>query len=237
MASIMLVRDTANNKNVVLQVNGSNELGISASSLPLPTGAALESSLSSLNGKVTACNTGAVVVSSSALPSGASSASNQSIANTALQAIETAVEGTLAISASSLPLPSGAATSALQSAANTSLAGIDSKLGGTLVVSMGVVRSNGTITNNASVTVNEKSSSIDCNAAKEVAIYGNSSSNSQVIKVQVSDDDSTFYETDIYIYPNASAGDFYKKFDSCARYYRLHYEGSATMTTKYSMVN
>ena len=230
MASIMLVRDTANNKNVVLQVNGSNELGVSASSLPLPTGAALESSLSSLNGKVTACNTGA-------LPSGASSASNQSIANTALQAIETAVEGTLAISASSLPLPSGAATSALQSAANTSLAGIDSKLGGTLVVSMGVVRSNGTITNNASVTVNEKSSSIDCNAAKEVAIYGNSSSNSQVIKVQVSDDDSTFYETDIYIYPNASAGDFYKKFDSCARYYRLHYEGSATMTSKYSMVN
>ena len=200
MASIMLVRDTANNKNVVLQVNGSNELGVSASSLPLPTGAASESSLSSLNGKVTACNTGAVVVSSSALPSGASSASNQS-------------------------------------AANTSLAGIDSKLGGTLIVSMGVVRSNGTITNNASVTVNEKSSSIDCNAAKEVAIYGNSSSNSQVIKVQVSDDDSTFYETDIYIYPNASAGDFYKKFDSCARYYRLHYEGSATMTTKYSMVN
>ena len=36
MSAIMLVRDTANNRNVVLQVNGSNELGISASSLPLP---------------------------------------------------------------------------------------------------------------------------------------------------------------------------------------------------------
>ena len=37
----------------------------------LPSGAASESTLSSLNGKVTACNTGAVVISSSVLPSGA----------------------------------------------------------------------------------------------------------------------------------------------------------------------
>lgn len=42
---------------------------ISAASLPLPSGAATESTLSSLNGKVTACNTGAVVISS-ALPAG-----------------------------------------------------------------------------------------------------------------------------------------------------------------------
>jgi hypothetical protein len=37
----------------------------------LPTGASTESTLSALNTKVTACDTGAVVVSSSALPSGA----------------------------------------------------------------------------------------------------------------------------------------------------------------------
>lgn len=237
MSSIMLVRDSANNKNVVLEVNGSGELGFSASSLPLPSGAASESSLASLNGKVTACNTGAVVISSSALPSGAATAANQSTANTALAAIETAVEGTLAISASALPLPSGAATSALQSTGNTSLSAIDSKLAGTIAVSMGVVRSNGTVTSGASVSAGDKSSGIDCNAAKEIAIYGNSSSNSQVIKVQISDDDTTYYETDIFIYPNSPAGDFYKKFSCCARYYRLHYESSATMTSKYSMVN
>ncbi len=51
---------------------------ISASSLPLPTGAATEATLSSLNGKVTAVNTGAVVVSSSALPSGAATESTLS---------------------------------------------------------------------------------------------------------------------------------------------------------------
>lgn len=200
MASIMLVRDTVNNKNVVLQVNGSNELGVSMASAPLPTGAATESTLSSLNGKVTACDTGAVVVSSSALPSGASTAANQSTAN-------------------------------------SSLSDIDTKLAGTIAVSMGVVRSSGTITSNAAVTGGDKTSSIDCNAAKEVAIYGNSSTDTQVIKVQISDDDVDYYETDIYIYPNASGNDFYKKFASCARYYRLHYEGASTITSKYSMIN
>lgn len=42
---------------------------VSATSLPLPTGAATESTLSTLNGKVTACNTGAVTISA-ALPAG-----------------------------------------------------------------------------------------------------------------------------------------------------------------------
>lgn len=56
---------------------------VSAASLPLPTGAATESTLSSLNGKVTAVNTGAVVVSSSALPTGASTAAKQPALGTA----------------------------------------------------------------------------------------------------------------------------------------------------------
>lgn len=56
-------------------------LAISAVSLPLPTGAATEATLSSLNGKVTAVNTGAVVVSSSALPSGASTEATLSTLN------------------------------------------------------------------------------------------------------------------------------------------------------------
>lgn len=42
---------------------------VSAASLPLPTGAATEATLSTLDGKVTACNTGAVTISA-ALPAG-----------------------------------------------------------------------------------------------------------------------------------------------------------------------
>lgn len=50
---------------------------VSVASLPLPTGAATEATLSSLNSKVTVVNTGAVVVSSSALPTGAATAALQ----------------------------------------------------------------------------------------------------------------------------------------------------------------
>lgn len=57
----------------IVEVEVKNDSGtaipVSAASLPLPTGAATEATLSSLNGKVTACNTGAVTISS-ALPAG-----------------------------------------------------------------------------------------------------------------------------------------------------------------------
>ena len=78
---------------------------VSASSLPLPTGAASESSLAALNGKVTACDTaniaGAVTVSNTVAVDG--SGVTQPVSGTFFQA-------TQPVSASSLPLPTGAAT-------------------------------------------------------------------------------------------------------------------------------
>lgn len=53
----------------------------------LPAGASTEATLSALNGKVTACNTGAVTVSSSALPTGAATAANQTTGITHLSSI------------------------------------------------------------------------------------------------------------------------------------------------------
>jgi len=50
---------------------------ISAAALPLPTGASTEATLTAINGKITAVNTGAVVVSSSALPAGAATSALQ----------------------------------------------------------------------------------------------------------------------------------------------------------------
>lgn len=55
---------------------------VSAASLPLPTGAATESTLSSLNSKVTACDTGSVTIASSALPSGAATETTLAALNT-----------------------------------------------------------------------------------------------------------------------------------------------------------
>lgn len=54
----------------------------------------IATSAASIDGKITACNTGAVVVSSSALPSGASTAANQTTGNTSLATIAGAVSGT-----------------------------------------------------------------------------------------------------------------------------------------------
>ena len=91
------------------------------SSSALPTGAALESSLSSLNGKVTACNTGAVVVASGAITETNSGAIATDLA--AIEVLQTTIAGdttsidgkitacnTGAVVISSSALPSGATT-------------------------------------------------------------------------------------------------------------------------------
>lgn len=88
---------------------------VSVASLPLPTGAATETTLSALNAKVTAVDTGAVVVSSSALPTGASTEATLSALNAKVTAVDT---GAVVISSSALP--TGAAT-------ETTLASIDTK--------------------------------------------------------------------------------------------------------------
>lgn len=85
-----------------------NPVPVSATSWPLPTGAATEVTLSAVNAKLPALVGGRIPVDGSGV--------------------------TQPISAASLPLPSGAATSALQTAANASLTSIDSKLTSPLTV-------------------------------------------------------------------------------------------------------
>ncbi len=141
-------------------------------SLPLPTGASTSalqttgnSSLSSIDSKITAVNTGAVVVSSSVLPTGASTEANQTTGNSSLSSIDTKtpalvtgrvpVDGsavTQPISAASLPLPTGAAT-------QTTLSSLDAKFSAlgqnTMSASTPVVLSS----NHSDISVKNKSSS------------------------------------------------------------------------------
>lgn len=165
---------------------------ISAAALPLPTGAATSAlqttgntSLNSIDSKVIAVNTGAVVVSSSALPTGASTAANQTTTNSSLSSIDTKtpalisgrqpVDGsgvTQPISASSLPLPSGAATSVLQTSGNSSLSSIDGKITtvntGAVVISSSALPS-GAATSALQTTGNTSLSSIDGKTATLVS--------------------------------------------------------------------
>jgi len=77
------------------------------------TAAAIAGDTTSIDGKITACNTGAVVVSSSALPSGAATESTLSTLNGKITACNTG-----AVVVSSSALPSGAATESTLSTLN-----------------------------------------------------------------------------------------------------------------------
>jgi hypothetical protein len=84
-------------------------VAVSATALPLPSGAATENTLNALNLKVTACDTGSIAgtVAVSSLPSITGTVAVSSVG------------GTVAVSATALPLPSGASTETTLSALNT----------------------------------------------------------------------------------------------------------------------
>jgi hypothetical protein len=141
-------------------------------SLPLPTGAATSAlqttgnnSLSSIDSKITAVNTGAVVVSSSVLPTGAATSALQTTGNSSLSSIDTKtpalvtgrvpVDGsavTQPISAASLPLPAGAATQATLSSIDAKFSALGQN---TMSASTPVVLSS----NHSDISVKNKSSS------------------------------------------------------------------------------
>lgn len=148
---------------------------VSLSTIPLATGAALASwqssadtTLTSLNNKVTAVNTGAVVVSSSALPSGASTLAAQVSSDTTLTAISGKLPSNLTVtstrllvdpsgvtspvSVASLPLPSGAAQNAGLISMDATLTSLNSKV--TAVNTGAVIVASGSITANAGTNLN-----------------------------------------------------------------------------------
>lgn len=84
------------------------------------SGFSTEATLAALNAKVTAVNTGAVVVSSSALPAGAATEATLSALNTKVIAVNT---GAVTVAASALP--TGAATEATLSALNTKVTAVN----------------------------------------------------------------------------------------------------------------
>lgn len=127
---------------------------ISATSLPLPTGAATEATLSSLNGKVTAVDTGNVTVAASALPTGASTEATLSSLNGKVTVVDT---GNVTVSASALP--TGAATEA-------TISSLNGKVANNYGVATGAVRTASQIGN-----------------ASGVADFGSGAASSQTLRV------------------------------------------------------
>lgn len=103
---------------------------IDSGTITLPTGAATSAnqateiaSLASIDGKITAVNTGAVVVSSSALPSGASTSALQTTGNTSLSSIDGKITacntGAVVISSGSVTADTELTTADLDTGAGT----------------------------------------------------------------------------------------------------------------------
>ena len=158
---------------------------------------------SSIDGIITACNTGAVVVSSSALPSGASSEAKQDVGNASLASVDGKVVScnTGAVVVSSSALPSGASDSTKQDEIKVLIGATNTALAGVLTVSSPAI-SKSSSTPLSAQTINGQaihtSSEIDVSGSRHLSLVGSSNELyfSHEVDLLVSDvSGGTFFKT------------------------------------------
>ena len=208
-SSTMYVRDSVNNKNVILEVDGSNQLSVKD--------ATAQGSLSTIS------------AATANISADQATASNQSTGNMSLTNIESSVAN----------LTSDPSTATLQSTANLSLSNIDSALAGTINVSSGAPsRSSGSLASAASKTAGDLSSSVDASNFKKAVVFGSCSSNSGSVRLLISHDDVNFFEDhNNQFYSNYSSGDFVGRFETEAPYFKIEFNDTATYTAEFSLIN
>jgi hypothetical protein len=238
--------DTGSISGTVAVSAVSGNVAITAAALPLPSGASSaanqatgNASLSSMDGKITACDTGSIsgTVAVSAvsgdvdiraatlpLPSGASSAANQATGNASLSSMDgkitacdtgsisgtvavSAVSGDVAITAATLPLPSGAASAINQVSGNSSLSSIATAVAGTLLVKQNEVLNEGSYANaanNVSIANGSYSSVVSIANINVCSIFYEDSSTSSFdsLKIEVSPDGTNYFDYGIELYPS-----------------------------------
>ncbi len=143
----------------------------------------------------------------------------QTVGNSSLTNIDSSLSGTLNVS---------------DSVAQGTLSSINTALAGTITTTSGVSRSNGNLAVAASVTSGDVSASIDCNNFKRFAVFGNLGQSGEVI-VQWSNDGSAWYNSQHQFWANASAYDFSGSAEADARYIRVKYGVTGTVTARYAL--
>ena len=145
---------------------------------------------------------------------------NDMSANTSLSSIENAVTGTLAVD---------------DSIAQNTLSAINTALAGTITTSQGVSRTNGNVAVSSAVSNGDVSMSVDANNFKNVIVFGNIGASGDVT-VQVSNDNTNWYEdSNSQFWSNSSVYDVAGRFEATARYWRVKYGVSNTVTIRYAM--
>jgi len=215
--SQIYVRDTSNNKNVPLQVDGSNKLSVSDS--------VAQTSLSNID---TALSGGLTVADST-------SAGKLDTINTTLGGTLTVSDTTAQSSLSSINSALGGSLTVADSTAAGKLDTINTTLSGTLTTTQGVSRTNANLSSSQSVTSGDVSASVDSNLYKNAAVFGNLGASGNVI-IQVSNDNSNWHDSHHEFYSNYSSYDFSGEFATLARYWRVKYDVSSTVTVRYALV-
>ena len=95
-------------------------------------------------------------------------------------------------------------------------------------LSAGVSGSQGNLNNSSGVVSGNNSTAVNVNAAVH-NIFGNTTDTANDINIQVSEDNSNYYDVDFSIFPQMS-GNFQSTLEAPAKYIRLKYNGTATVT-------
>lgn len=211
----MYVRDAINNKNVSLEVDGSNQLSVKD--------ATAQGSLSAMNGHL---STLATVV-------------NSAIAT----ATATTIPNTIGTGNSSLSSIDGKltsqATASKQADIETAVNAVNSTLAGTITVSSSApARASGSLAALAIKASGDLSSSVNGTNYRKAAIFGSSSSNSAKVRIHVSHDNTNFYEDhQNQFFANASNGHIAGNFELNAPYFKVEFVDGATYSLEYSLVD
>lgn len=172
MATPVIIESGSVTLSGIISVTQSGTWNINdiSGSISLPTGASTaakqdtgNTSLASIDGKITAVNTGAVVIASGTLTG---ITNPVAVTGTFWQATQpVSIAGTVAVSAISLPLPSGASTSALQTQPGVDIgdvtvnnasggSAVNIQDGGNSITVDGTVAVTGSVTANAGTNLN-----------------------------------------------------------------------------------
>ena len=84
--------------------------------------------------------------------------------------------------------------------------------------------------NSASPTIDGTSATIDCQYVKRISVFGQESTASPTITIQVSQDDINWFDSNHSLYTTGGS-DFYAEFEVGARYVRLKVSATCTAIT------
>lgn len=213
-------------------VNSSGEqiVDISSSAVVSVNDSTAQSSLSSLDTKITTCDTSSLATSA-----------NQNSANGLLTSIDSALGSTLIVDGSSSTQPiSGSVTvsSVTDTVAVSGTVSVSSISGtvSTTTTAPSVSGSNNNHLSSQSVTSSYQSTGFDVSSASRFSIMGNTTDQNNSIVVEFSPDNTNWYRANTELYPAwsdpTSPYDFYTAFDgACVAYVRLNFANYTTTET------